>query len=93
MTLEVRQLVLRAHLRDREDDEDEFDADELDGEEDEDGEGPARASRRRARSKAQGPGGCGGADDPCEDKSALKEEILAACQVWLREQLRHLNER
>ena len=38
--------------------------------------------------------GCGGgAGDPCEDKEALKEEILAACQVWLREQLRLLDER
>lgn len=97
MTLEVRQLVLRAQVRDREDDKDEFDQDELDDDnDDEDEDGGARpgGSRRRRRTRARGAGGCaGGADDPCEDKAALKEEILAACQAWLRDQLRHLNER
>jgi hypothetical protein len=76
MTLEVRQLVLRAQVRD-------------DDDEDEDGgpDGPRPAGKARA-------GGCGGAGgDPCEDKETLKEEILAACQVWLREQLRRLDER
>ncbi len=73
MTLEVRQLVLRAQVRDDEDDEDGPDA---------------------APPAGKAGGGCGGAaGDSCEDKEALKEEILAACQVWLREQLRLLDER
>lgn len=68
MTLEVRQLVLRARVSD--------DAD-LDDEDDED-EGGEESS-------------CGGGeDDDCEDKEALKEEILAACRAMLREELRSL---
>jgi len=73
MTLEVRQLVLRAQVRDDGDDDD----------------GPDNAPPAGKTSSGCG----GGAGDPCEDKEALKEEILAACQVWLREQLRLLDER
>ncbi|WP_067067358.1 DUF5908 family protein [Roseateles chitosanitabidus] len=83
MTLEVRQLVLRAQVRGGPDDEDEVDADGRDG---------ARARPRSGGAKAAG--GCGGGeDDPCEDKETLKEEILAACKLWLREQLRAHTER
>lgn len=69
MTLEVRQLVLRAKVRDEPDLDD-------DDEEDEDDEASA----------------CGGGQDgeDCEDKEALKEEILAACRAMLREELRNL---
>ncbi|OWQ84395.1 hypothetical protein CDN99_24170 [Roseateles aquatilis] len=76
MTLEVRQLVLRAHVRDDDDSEDDA------------------AGRPGARQADAASGGCGGGgEDGCEDKEALKDEILAACQVWLREQLRHIDER
>lgn len=72
MSLEVRQLVLRASVQ--EDDEDEGDED-------------SGTSSKKAAS-------CGGdEDDACEDKEALKEEILSACRLMLREELRALRER
>jgi hypothetical protein len=73
MSLEVRQLVLRASVQD--DDEDEGD------------EESGSSSKKAA--------GCGGDedDDACEDKEALKEEILAACRAMLREELRALRQR
>lgn len=69
MTLEVRQLVLRAKVRDEPDLDDE----------DEDDESEEQSA-------------CGGGDDDqdCDDKEALKEEILAACRAMLREELRNL---
>jgi hypothetical protein len=69
MSLEVRQLVLRADVRgaDRDDDD----------------EDTARANASCG----------GGADDPCEDKESLKEEILAAVRLLVREELRALRER
>jgi hypothetical protein len=73
MSLEVRQLVLRASVQEQpDDDEDDDDA----------------GAGRKASS-------CGAAeaDDACEDKEALKEEILAACRALLREELRALRER
>jgi len=72
MSLEVRQLVLRASVQEEPDDD-----------EDDDETG---ASKKKATS-------CGGEDDPCEDKEALKEEILSACRALLREELRALRER
>jgi hypothetical protein len=72
MSLEVRQLVLRASVQE-------------DDDEDDDPEAPG--SSKKAAS-------CGGAeDDACEDKEALKEEILSACRLMLREELRALRER
>ncbi|HEX5685274.1 MAG TPA: DUF5908 family protein [Ideonella sp.] len=74
MSLEVRQLVLRASVQDEPDD-------------DEDDDEEAGAAAKKATS-------CGGGEeDPCEDKEALKEEILAACRALLREELRALRER
>jgi hypothetical protein len=68
MSLEVRQLVLRASVQD-DDDEDEDEG---------------------AEEKTT----CGGNEiDACEDKEALKEEILAACRRLLHEELRTLRER
>lgn len=75
MSLEVRQLVLRASVQDEPDDD-----------EDDDEETGAAAK------KATSCGG-GGEEDPCEDKEALKEEILAACRALVREELRALRER
>jgi hypothetical protein len=73
MSLEVRQLVLRASVQD-----------EADDDEDDDETG---TSKKKTAS-------CGGGeDDPCEDKEALKEEILSACRALLREELRALRER
>lgn len=72
MSLEVRQLVLRASVQE-EDDENEDDEES--------------GSSKKAAS-------CGGdEDDACEDKEALKEEILSACRLLLREELRALRER
>jgi hypothetical protein len=69
MTLEVRQLVLRANVRDDPDD-------------DEDDEDDEESDKKSC---------CGGADnEDCEDKEALKEEILAACRAMVREQMRAL---
>lgn len=75
MSLEVRQLVLRASVQDE--------PDENEDEDDEETGAPAK--------KAASCGG--GEDDPCEDKEALKEEILAACRALVREELRALRER
>lgn len=69
MTLEVRQLVLRAQIRDEEDE-----VGPAEDEEDENGDED-------------------GCQDGCLDRETLKEEILTACQHWLREQLRELRER
>lgn len=77
MSLEVRQLVLRARVQD-----------EPDADDDQDGVEGATAKRKGKQAAA-----CGGQDDPCEDRESLKEEILAACRVWLREELRALRER
>lgn len=72
MSLEVRQLVLRASVQE-EDDENEDDEDS--------------GSSKKAAS-------CDGdEDDACEDKEALKEEILSACRLLVREELRALRER
>jgi hypothetical protein len=73
MSLEVRQLVLRASVQEEPDDE-------------EDGD-DAGASQKAASCTGAGE------DDACEDKEALKEEILAACRALLREELRALRER
>jgi hypothetical protein len=74
MSLEVRQLVLRASVQDEPD-------------EDEDDDEETGAAAKKATS-------CGGGEeDPCEDKEALKEELLAACRAMLREELRALRER
>jgi hypothetical protein len=75
MSLEVRQLVLRASVQDEPDEDD-----------DEDDESGASAKKSTSC-------GGGGEEDPCEDKEALKEEILAACRALLREELRALRER
>jgi hypothetical protein len=73
MSLEVRQLVLRASVQD---DDDEGEGDEESG-----------SSSKKAAA-------CGDDDDdPCEDKEALKEEILSACRAMLREELRALRQR
>lgn len=74
MSLEVRQLVLRARVQ-RESDDDEDDDDEL---------GTGRSKEDAS---------CGGEADACEDKEALREEILAACRILVREELRALRER
>ena len=80
MTLEVRQLVLKATVA--EDDEDDDDDDDNE-------EGGSR--RKKKKKKA---GGCGGAeDDDCEDREQLKEEILAECRIWLLVQLEQLRDR
>ena len=71
MSLEVRQLVLRASVQDDTDDGD-------------DKEGSASKENTS----------CGGGDaDPCEEKETLKEELLAACRLLVREELRALRER
>lgn len=70
MSLEVRQLVLRADVRSDDDDGDD--------------EGTVRANASC---------GGGGDDDSCEDKETLKEEILAAVRLLVREELRALRER
>jgi hypothetical protein len=68
MSLEVRQLVLRAEVREEDDDGD---------------DSGARAKKS-----------CGDADDDaCEDKESLKEEILAAVRLLVREELRALRQR
>lgn len=73
MSLEVRQLVLRASVQEEDDDDDE-------------------GGEESGSSKKASP--CGGdEDDACEDKEALKEEILSACRLLVREELRALRER
>jgi hypothetical protein len=70
MSLEVRQLMLRASVQEEPDEDDE-----------------ESGSSKKDKSCE------GGEDDACEDKEALKEEILAACRILVREELRALKER